>query len=917
MSMRAFVAMATVCLAVGTISFADNARAQTASQQAGPGTEAGSDPSKIEEVVVTSTHQGELALSKIPMSINAETQGTLDSLGIKTSQDLTRIVPGLRIESNGAAGTVISIRGIRSTNGAATTGIYLGDAALQARSLGGTVNGGGAFLPGLFDLQRVEVLKGPQGTLYGGSSEGGTVRYIMNEPSLTTYSGNVKSEVNSVDQGGTGWEVGGAFGGPIVQDTLGFRVSAWSRHIAGYVDHVDWRDPAVPVAKDTNYEDSHAYRAAFTLAPVDGLKLSPVFYYANDELGDSNTINRSIAPYTTPAFGTVGSTPIYGSYSGAGLTAAQVKALDPSGAHNYLIGQNITGGLLPAGYVPPTTSGFVTNVPGYEGKQVFIHAANTYGPIDLGNYNSVSTTNAGFGYTGPVVPQNNPRHSTIFLPSLTGSLQAGPVEILSVTSYLNDTGNGLFASSVQTANNATATTGYAPNVQSGFVFDAPNPLLSYFNYNANRNALSQELRARSLPSDSPFSFVAGVYYNNANTNSLAVNYASRTSVYLPLFGHPQIYNAVHTPAEIAGNIQQSVQIYLNENELAGFGEFNYAITSKLKATAGVRISRERVTFESQTYGLLYTVTPANPTLVDGVEREKPVTPKFTASYQLTPDDMVYATAAKGFRAGGVQSQASPVCAADLAALNISQTPATYGSDSVWSYELGAKMKALDQKIQVSGSVYEIDWSNPQTPYTLPTCAFSYITNIGHAVSRGFDLDSSYLVLPGLTLNLSLGLTDAHYTEQVRTQPNATTGATLLLVPKGQPFIGVPDWNGTLGARYDLRLSGEWRAYVLGQYQYSGRFYNTFGPGVTSYSPDVYTTPARSYVTARLGFMVKELDVSVFADNIFNNDTLVPSNLGGRVSCRNAACSIYGSYYQGISGETYRPRTVGLTVNYAF
>jgi iron complex outermembrane recepter protein len=905
--MRATVALAAVCLGFGSVT----------SAQSNPGADAASDGAKLDEVVVTATHQGEVPLSRTPMSISAETQGTLDSLGIKTSQDLTRIVPGLRIESNGAAGTVISIRGIRSTNGAATTGLYLGDAALQARSLGGTVNGGGAFLPPLFDLQRVEVLKGPQGTLYGGSSEGGTVRYLMNEPSLTTYSGNVKSEVNSTADGGKGWEVGGAFGGPIIPDKLGFRVSAWGRHIAGYVDHVDWRNPSVPVAEDTNYEDQHAYRVAFSVAPVDGLKLAPVFYYANDQLGDTNTINRSIQAYTTPAFGTVGTTPIFGSYTGAGVTAAQVHSLDPSGAHNYLIGQNITGGLLPAGYVPPTTSGFVTNVPGYAGRQVFIHAANTYGPINLGNYDSVSTTNAGLGYTGPVDTQNNPRHSTLFLPSLTGTWQTGPVEILSVTSYLNDTGNGLFASSVQTANNATATNGYAPIVQSGFVFDAPNPLLSYFQYGASRNALSQELRVRSLPSDSPFSFVAGAYYNNANTNSLAVNVASRTSVYQPLFGHPQIYNAIHTPGEIATNIQQSVQLYINENELAGFGEVNYAVTRKLKATAGVRISRERVTFESQTYGLLYTVTPHNPTLVDGVEREKPVTPKFSASYQVTPDDLVYATAAKGFRAGGVQSQASPVCAADLAALNIAQTPATYGSDSVWSYELGAKVRALDQKIQLSGSVYEIDWSNPQTPYTLPTCAFSYITNIGHAVSRGFDLDGTYRITRDFTLNLSLGYTDAHYTEQVTTQPNSSTGVALLLVPKGQPFIGVPDWNGTLGARYEFRLSPDWRAYALGQYQYSGRFYNTFGPGVTSYSPDVYKTPARTFVTARVGLVIKDLDVSLFADNLFDNDTLVPSALGGRVSCRNTNCSIYGSYYQGISGETYRPRTVGLTIAYAF
>ena len=94
--MRATVALAAVCLGFGSVT----------SAQSNPGADAASDGAKLDEVVVTATHQGGFLFSRTPMSISAETQGTLDSLGIKTSQDLTRIVPGLRIESNGAAGTV-------------------------------------------------------------------------------------------------------------------------------------------------------------------------------------------------------------------------------------------------------------------------------------------------------------------------------------------------------------------------------------------------------------------------------------------------------------------------------------------------------------------------------------------------------------------------------------------------------------------------------------------------------------------------------------------------------------------------------------------------------------------------------------------------------------------------------------------
>ena len=151
--------------------------------------------SSLDEVVVTANRMGETAISRIPMSIVAQTQKSLDELGIKTSQDLQRIVPSLRIGFNGGNGPPISIRGIRGNN-AATTGVYLDESPLQARTLGGLVTGGGTFLPLLFDLERIEVLKGPQGTLYGSSSEGGTIRYITPTPSLTDYTSYARAEVN-------------------------------------------------------------------------------------------------------------------------------------------------------------------------------------------------------------------------------------------------------------------------------------------------------------------------------------------------------------------------------------------------------------------------------------------------------------------------------------------------------------------------------------------------------------------------------------------------------------------------------------------------------------------------------------------------------------------------------------------------
>src|SRR6185312_13897625 len=152
---------------------------------------------------------------------------------------------------------------IGGTSGSApTTGVYVDDVPLMKRNANGLETGSGSPTPLLYDLDRIEVLKGPQGTLYGGSSEGGTLRFITPEPSLTSFSGYVKGEANTINDGSPGGELGEAVGGPLIEGKLGFRFSAWGRRIGGWVDHVDWRNPADRIADDTNSEDQQAYRLA-------------------------------------------------------------------------------------------------------------------------------------------------------------------------------------------------------------------------------------------------------------------------------------------------------------------------------------------------------------------------------------------------------------------------------------------------------------------------------------------------------------------------------------------------------------------------------------------------------------------------------------------------------------------------------
>src|ERR1700734_1390875 len=130
----------------------------------------------LQEIVVTATRHEE-GLSKVPISVTALTQDAMDIRGIKDFQDVARFTPGVNVDNSGTNN--ISIRGIASSGGAGTTGIYIDDTPIQIRALAFNPDD---TLPKAFDVDRIEVLRGPQGTLFGAGSEGGTVRYITTQP---------------------------------------------------------------------------------------------------------------------------------------------------------------------------------------------------------------------------------------------------------------------------------------------------------------------------------------------------------------------------------------------------------------------------------------------------------------------------------------------------------------------------------------------------------------------------------------------------------------------------------------------------------------------------------------------------------------------------------------------------------------
>ena len=234
--------------------------------------------SDLAEITVTATRRDE-DINKVPVNVTAYSQPLMDDQGVRQIDDLARLTPDLQFtHAAGAAGnnsSNISIRGVFSDVGAATTGIYIDDTPIQMRNVG--YWNANAF-PQVFDLERVEVLRGPQGTLFGAGAEGGAVRFITPEPGLEKYSGYVRTEAAETLAGDPSYEAGGAFGGPLIDDKLGFRVSAWGRNDGGYIDRVS-PDTGQTVESKSNYQESFVGRAAFAAAPVDHLKVTASLLY--------------------------------------------------------------------------------------------------------------------------------------------------------------------------------------------------------------------------------------------------------------------------------------------------------------------------------------------------------------------------------------------------------------------------------------------------------------------------------------------------------------------------------------------------------------------------------------------------------------------------------------------------------------
>ena len=927
---RGAIAGLFVTTALASILSGQSAFAQGA-QSAQPTTHS-TDAQLLGDVVVTATRQAD-TVSRVPLSISAVTQQALDQQGIKNVNDLQRSVPALTISGVEGGVATYSIRGIvQSGPVTATTGVYLDDIPLQKRASTGVQQNNGTPSPPLFDLERVEVLRGPQGTLYGGSSEGGTVRFIEPQPSLTRYSAAIRAEVSATEYGNPSYEGGLELGGPIIADKLGFRLTGYDRHTGGYIDEINPYTGAIAYP-NANSQDAKAFRLAVAWQATENLRATFSYYSAWNRVAD--VTNTWLYPETHQL-------------TEPGLCYTVNPAVAAASSTN------------PASIACPATA-----VAGKTVNGVYERAPMTYGPFNFGPYQNLLQDPA----------KGTPGAKTAFnAPSLKLEYEFPKMTATSVTTYIGDEQRAHAFETPQVSNStgytdkqgnffAPGTLSTTGNSTVGAALFAPYPdYAGSFNSKDHRFGLVQELRFASAGDAKPLSWVAGLYYSNIRAHT-AYELPENTDPTSAIeFGAPAPYPSAYrytqrvalnpgqtcanvdpttlgVPANVPtlnvagaclvgvplspGDILTARDERLKDVETAGFGEINYWITDRIKATGGIRWSRVSFDFTQVFYGPasgFAVPTVANTGITHGSVTQSPITPKLGLQYQVTDNDMVYVTAAKGYREGGVNVPLpAAICGAGLAliGLTVNDAPTTYGSDTVWSYEGGGKFRLFDNRLQVNASAYRIDWQNVQLNVSIPGCGPTFIQNAGTARSQGFDMQAAGRLFAGLTANVNVGYDNAHYTQTAfGPQPKNGTAATPV-VQKGDT-LPVPPWTVAVGLQYDFSV-GLYRAFVRGDYQFTSNYLNGVGPGVNAYSPDSYHLPSATVVNVRTGMTVGHVDVSAFVNNLFKStDPLALA--GGRTGCSpntDPACATFSNYNPFQGESSFRPREVGVQVNYKY
>jgi outer membrane receptor protein involved in Fe transport len=768
-------------------------------------------PSELEEITVTAEKRSESA-QNVPMSMTTFGAAALAQKDINSFFDYATKVPNLAFAPTGdGVGTArtVSIRGVSGNN---VTSFYIDDTPLPD-----------SIDPRVLDLDRIEVLRGPQGTLYGARSMGGLVRTVTKQPDLEEFTATVHGGASDTARTNQpDYVVDAVVNIPLLRDSAALRISAFDDYEAGY------------------------FKRSFCTNPTAAM-------------------NLTCTPLATTGITTVGNV---GAVGTSGFTAALTVKPDES----------LT-----------ITPKFILQRAGYNG-------------FPMADY--LTDTANGIGYPVPTpatgAPTPNKLLPTSFTQARWFNVPEGGVDDWGLTSIAVKWHLGLgelvssssyFSRKVLETEDETDFVYAAVTSGAGGV---PEP--SAITEEKDYQEFVQEVRFVSAL-QGPVQFVAGVYYSDTHGR---LPFAA----YYPPATAPGLDATLLGPGggELTPGYPNTVfaqDFHTDIKEPAAFGEVSYTPLDPLKLTAGLRWYQVKNFSTGYEAGL---AAGGGPAVISPPESttESGVNPKFEADYHLTPEQMIYANVAKGYRPGGIvpivpngEAGTATDCTAALKAVDpnitIAQTR-TYQSDSLWNYELGTKTEWLDRRLSVDAAAFYIKWKNIQQEILL-SCGFQYTANAGAAVSKGGELEVRAKPADPLEMSLGLGFQDAKITEASIESPQ----------PVGSPIYQVPDWTANGSLEYTTPLGTDWNMVSNIDYAYVGRsFSGNNEPG------DPRLRPAYRLINAHIGFDRGKFEVALVGKNLGNE----VANLG---DSRSIAAETPGRPRLFVN----QPRTLGVEFRESF
>ena len=762
----------------------------------------------VNEIVVTAQKRSE-DIKTVPISVTALSGSAMQAEHVASYDDLSRAVPAVAFDSNATFGTTdIAIRGVSSQAGSATVGLYLDDVSITTKNFFYE----GAVEPMIPDLDRIEVLRGPEGTLYGDSSEGGTIRYLSKQPNLQTYGGEVTVGTSHTDHGGENYSGNFAVNLPIIKDKLALRISGSSETDSGWIDHygqdIGPQDAVVGggalLQKGVNSDRIETLHVIAKFEPGFGLTVTPAFFYQYEHAAD------------TSAF--------YIDTPGLGLYDQDKEVSEPGRDTVKLFSLKVEEDFGPVRF---------TSVTGLLHRTAERQEDGTF-------FNSASFVSLLAG--PPAVPLPTPLNG-VPLQQALNILSDLPSPVKLDTHYIQFTQELRLASPDNPGDHLHWVVG------------------AYFAQQSIHNTDFQQIPGINTT----FANLFGVPLENTAAEPTFNAGVPGTT----LFPNDEDENDNRT-------YKETQYSGFGQIDLDFWKSWRLGVGGRYEVAAEHYNSVETGFYQIGNLGFtgFPPGTPTTGPYLQAAKSTS-FTPKITLSHDIGPNETVYASAGEGFRLGGptgpIVFGPNTVCASDFALINQTTQPIKFGPDSLWTYELGSKGRYFDNRLSLNGAAFYTDWRNVQQQIYLPDCGYYFTENVGSARIYGGEMEATFRVTKGLTLSANASAESATITSSIN-PVTVPVGSNLIDVPRATFDVEVA-YHRQITNVITLAsvINYNWTGPSNGSYQ---RFTNTVALG--SLTNLNYENPSYGALNLNMSLIFKNYELSLYAKNLLNDQTIIQS-----------------------------------------